>query len=208
MITAMKLLKKSILLVMFSACIIACEKGAENPDDNKEPEKGTVIGNGNGIDNTLHLAFKTPDWERKIDCAHLDLDPIGLNDSTSYVSATSASTNETFYFSFPKDSSAMVRSSNIKKYKIAVTGDNKRPFEFSQKLPVTSGVQTKLISVEGLTSGSYNEVVEIRYTGIKGKYAQFQVKCRYSMNMYEALNESNKKVVTGTFHFKVKTTRL
>lgn len=204
----MKLVKKSILLVMFSACIIACEKGGEDPNDNEGPDKGPVIGNGNGVDNTLHLAFKTPDWERKIDCTHLDLDPIGLNDSTSYVSATSASTNETFYFSFPKDSSAMVKPSNIKKYKIVVTGDNERPFEFSQKLPIAAGAQTKLISVEGLTSGSYNEVVEIKYIGVKGSYAQFQVKCRYSMNMYEALNESNKKVVTGTFHFKVKTTRL
>lgn len=205
----MRNIGKLILLGLFSVCLVACEKGSdENPDNNKEPDKGPVIGNGNGVDNTLHMAFKTPDWERKIDCTHLDLDPIGLNDSTSYVSATSASTSETFYFSFPKDSSAMVKPSNIKKYQIVVTGDNKRPFEFSQKLPVTAGVQNKLISTEGLTSSSYNEVVEIKYAGVKGNYAQFQVKCRYSMNMYEALNENNKKLVTGTFHFKVKTTRL
>ncbi|NRF39125.1 hypothetical protein [Pedobacter foliorum] len=205
----MKNVSKLILLVLFSACIIACEKGGgENPDNNNEPDKGPVIGNGGGVDNTLHMAFKTPDWERKIDCTHLDLNPIGLNDSTSYVSATSASTNETFYFSFPKDSSAMVKPSNIKKYQIVVTGRNKKPFEFSQTLPITAGSQTKLTSSEGLTSSSYNEVVEIKYTGVKGDFAQFQVKCRYSMNMYESQNESNKRLVTGTFHFKVKTTRL
>lgn len=205
----MKTLSKLFLLILCSTSLIACKKGGEGPsNDDGEPGNGIVIGNGGAVDNTLHMAFKTPDWERKIDCTHLDLDPMGLNDSTSYVSATSASTNETFYFSFPRDSSAMVRTSNIKKYKIVVTGDNKRPFEFSQKLPVTAGVQSKLISTEGLTSSSYNEVVEIRYVGSQGNYAQFQVKCRYSMNMYEALNESNKKLVTGTFHFKVKTKRL
>lgn len=206
----MKTISKLILLVLFSTCIIACEKGGEEeePEGNKEQVKGPVIGNGNGVDNTLHLAFKTPDWERKIDCTHLDLNPLNLNDSTSYVSATSASTNETFYFSFPRDSTAMVRPSNIKKYLIAVTGGNKRPFEFSQKLPVTAGAESKLISSEGLTASSYNEVVEIKYIGVQGNFAQFQVKCRYSMNMYEASNESNKKVVTGTFNFKVKTTRL
>lgn len=168
----MKTLSKLLLLILCSTLLIACKKGNDSPpDDNNGPGKGPVIGNGDGVDNLLHMAFKTPDWERKIDCTHLDLDPIGLNDSTAYVSATSASTNETFYFSFPRDSSAMVRSSNIKKYKIVTIGDNKRPFEFSQKLPVTAGVQSKLISTEGLTPSSYNEVVEIRYVGSQGNYA-------------------------------------
>jgi hypothetical protein len=206
----MKTLSKLILLVLLSASFIACEKESSDPsNDDKEPGKGIVIGsNGGAVDNTLHLAFKTPDWERKIDCTHLDLDPIGLNDSTSYVSATSASTNETFYFSFPRDSSAMVRASNIKRHGITRVGANTKPFEFSQTLPIIASSTTKLVSLAGLGSDSYNEVLEIKYIGIKGNYAQFQIKCRYSMNTAESNNESNKKLVTGTFHFKVKTKRM
>ncbi len=205
----MKTLSKTVLLILFSTCIITCKKGAEDPSGgDKGSGKEITIGNGGTVDNTLHMAFKTPDWERKIDCTHLDLDPIGLNDSTSYVSATSASTNETFYFSFPRDSSAMVRSSNIKKYDITRVGANKKPFEFSQTLPINAGSTTKLVSLAGSATDSYNEVLEIKYTGVKGNYAQFQIKCRYSMNMQETLNESNKKLVTGTFHFKVKAKRM
>jgi len=205
----MKTLSKLILFILFSTSFIACEKSNDGPsNENSDPGKGLVIGNGDAVDNTLHMAFKTPDWERKIDCTHLDLDPIGLNDSTSYVSATSASTNETFYFSFPRDSSAMVRSSNIKKYGIVRVGANIKPFEFSQTLPIIANSTTKLVSLAGSSSDSYNEVLEIKYIGVKGNYAQFQIKCRYSMSMGEILNESNKRLVTGTFHFKVKTKRI
>ena len=205
----MKTLSKLILLILFSASFMACEKSSDGPsNENPGPDKGPVIGNGDAVDNTLHMAFKTPDWERKIDCTHLDLDPIGLNDSTSYVSATSASTNETFYFSFPRDSSVMIKPSNIKKYGITRVGANKKPFEFSQTLPIIANSTTKLVSLAGSGSDSYNEVLEIRYIGVKGNYAQFQIKCRYSMSMGETLNESNKRLVTGTFHFKVKTKRI
>jgi len=205
----MKTLSKLILLILLSASFMACEKSSDGPsNENPRPDKSSVIGNGDAVDNTLHMAFKTPDWERKIDCTHLDLDPIGLNDSTSYVSATSASTNETFYFSFPRDSSVMVRSSNIKKYEITRVGGNKKPFEFSQTLPIIANSTTKLVSLAGYSSDSYNEVLEIKYIGVKGNYAQFQIKCRYSMSMGETLNESNKRLVTGTFHFKVKTKRI
>jgi len=205
----MKTLSKLVLLILFSTCFISCKKGSEDPSDgDKGSGKEIVIGNGGAVDNTLHMAFKTPDWERKIDCTHLDLDPVGLNDSTSYVSATSASTNETFYFSFPRDSSGMVRPSNIKKYDITRVGANKKPFEFSQTLPINAGSTTKLVSLASSGTDSYNEVLEIKYTGVKGNYAQFQIKCRYSMNMQETLNDSNKKLVTGTFHFKVKTKRI
>ncbi|MFD2164568.1 hypothetical protein ACFSJU_19335 [Paradesertivirga mongoliensis] len=188
---------KLFLIALSVSAVFACQKG----DDDDSSEETT------GIDNTLHLAFKTPDWERKIDCTHLNLDPIFLDDVTYYVSATSASTQETFYFSFPRDSSEMVKPSNIKKHAIVVTGANSSAFEFSQKLPVTAGAQSKLISEAGLSDNSYNEVVEIKYVGVSNNMALFQVKCRYSMVMHEALNETNKKTVTGTFHFKVKTQR-
>ena len=205
----MKTLSKLILLILLSASFMACEKSSDGPsNESLGSDKGPVIGNGDAVDNALHMAFKTPDWERKIDCTHLDLDPIGLNDSTSYVSSTSASTNETFYFSFPRDSSVMVRSSNIKKYEITRVGGNKKPFEFSQTLPIIANSTTKLVSLAGSSSDSYNEVLEIKYIGVKGNYIQFQIKCRYSMSMGETLNESNKRLVTGTFHFKVKTKRI
>ncbi len=167
-------------------------------------------GNNNGtgtVDNTLHLAFKTPDWERKIDCTHLDLDGYGATDSTVMVSAESASTKETFYFTYPKDSSVIVKPANLKRYAITVTGANRAPFEFSQKLPVTEGSTTKLISEEGLSAQSYNEVTDVKYVGRAGTQALFQVKCKYSMIMHPSDNESTKKTVTGTFHFKIKTSR-
>lgn len=156
------------------------------------------------ISNTLHMAFKTPDWERFINCEHLDLMPIESNNVFG-VSATSASTNETFYFTYPKDSSAMRDPGNLKRYPIADYLENSQNFEFSQKLPLSDGNSDRLISKAGLSEDSYNEVMAIEYVGTETNYALFKVKCRYKMKTYVLNDPSKIKDVSGTFHFKIRT---
>lgn len=180
-------------MLLFTAC-------------SESDENETTGGNG-AVSNTLHLSFKTPDWEQFINCEKLDLYGYPVNETTNYVSATSASTREAFYFSIPKDSSAMVASGNLKKYAVTEYGQNENPFEFSQKLPVTQGSDTDLVSLAGLSDDSYNEVVAIEYIGKEDNNALFKVKCRYKMKTYELGNISHIKDISGTFHFKVRTSR-
>lgn len=188
-----KLLYVSLLAAALSAC-----SGSDSDD---------VSGGGDGVSNTLHLSFDTPDWDRFINCEQLDLYPVGINELTNYVSATSASTKETFFFSMPADSSAMAAPGNLKKYAISNFGGNTEPFQFSQKLPITDGSTTYLASKAGMSETSYNEVVAINYVGSEDNYAVFKVKCRYKMDAYEVGNETNVKPIEGTFHFKVRTSK-
>lgn len=190
-----------IAFCAFCAFLFSCSPSNEDedPQDNSNPPEN--------VSNTLHLSFHTPDWNRLINCEHLDLFPIGINENTSYVSATSQSTGERFFFSIPRDSSEMVSSENNQKYPIREFGENSSPFEFSQLLPVTPGSSDYLVSKDGLTEDSFNEVVEINYIGNEENYALFTVKCRYKMMSYEIENESIQKPITGTFHLKVRTSR-
>ena len=190
-------MKAKLFYSFFSALLLVSCSGSDSED---------VDDNGS-VSNTLHMSFKTPDWEQFINCEQLDLFPYSINESTNYVSATSASTKETFFFSIPTDSSAMVAPGNLKRYAISEFGQNQNPFEFSQKLPITPGSTTYIASVGGLSETSYNEVVSINYAGADGNSALFRVKCRYKMDAYEVGNETNIKPVSGTFHFKVRTSR-
>lgn len=182
--------------ILLMAALVGCS-GEDEPNNVS----------GNEISNTLHLSFKTPDWDRFINCDKLDLYSYPINETTNFVSATSASTSETFYFSIPKDSSAMAASDNLKKYAIADYGKNQNPFEFSQKLPITQGSDKYLISSAGQSEQSYNEVAEIKYVGKDENSALFHVKCRYKMMARELNNETITKSIEGTFHFKVRTSR-
>lgn len=181
----------SITMLLFTSC-------TKTEDDNASQ---------NGISDLLHLSFTTPDWNRFIDCSKLNLDPGYMNDSTFYVSATSASTQETFYFSFPSDSSHMVRATNPGKYPIQIFGSHEGYFEFSQKLPITDGSTTKLVSEKGFSETVYNEVSEIKYAGMEGDYALFHIKCRYSMVASVLPDATTKRNINGTFHFVVRTYR-
>lgn len=192
-------MKTKILTAFCAMLLIGCSGSDENDDVNNP-------GNG-GVGNTLHLSFKTPDWEEFINCEQLDLYGYSVNETTNYVSATSASTKESFYFAIPKDSSAMVQPGNLKKYAIKEYGDVTAPFEFSQKLPVTKGASTYIVSEESSSDEFYNEVVAIAYDGHDQTHAFFKVKCRYYMSTHELNNETNVKPVSGTFHFKVRTSR-
>ncbi|WP_156180678.1 hypothetical protein [Rufibacter radiotolerans] len=160
------------------------------------------------IDEDLHLSFKTPDWGTKMDCTQLDLPSYGLNTQTYYTFGTSVSSNNTFFLSFPKDSSAMVLPANLKKYPVQELGNHTLPFQFSMKVPVLEGSRASLISKEGLSTDSYNEVVAVKYVGRSGPDALFQIKGRYKMQMVEVNAPNAPKLVSGTYHLKVKTTRL
>lgn len=184
------------LSIFFLAPMISCSSDAEGSDTD----------NGS-ISNSLHLKFKTPDWERTINCEHLDLMPMNPAAGVFAVSATSASTNETFYFSYPQDSSAMNLVSNYKKYGIVGYGDNDEPFQFSQKLPDNQGSNDRLISLADNSTAYYNEVEKIEYVGHEADYSIFKVKCKYNMRTYLLSNENIIKDVSGTFHFKIRTTR-
>ncbi|MFD2602016.1 hypothetical protein [Flavobacterium suzhouense] len=192
---------KAFLLSAACFMLFACSGSDEDNVNN-----GNNPGNGE-VSNTLHMSFKTPDWEQFINCEQLDLYGFAVSESANAVSATSASTKETFYFSIPVDSSAMVAPGNLKKYAITGYGDNVNPFEFSQKLPITQGSATYLISSPGFGTDDYNEVVDIQYIGSEPNNAVFKVKCRYAMHAYELGNSQNIKPITGTFHFKVRTSK-
>ena len=160
-----------------------------------------------GVSNDLHLYFKTPDWERKIDCTHLDLPSYDLSEDVYFTKATSASTNNTFVFSFPADSSKMNAKENLKKYPIPEYGGNTGPFEFSFKVPVESGSSTNLYSLAGFSEKYFNEVVSITYLSSSENEAVFQVKCKYQLSASEYGQTTNTKDISGTYNFKVRTSR-
>ncbi len=181
-------------ILLFSSCI----KSASTFDS----------ANTDGISDQLHFSFSTPDWSRFVPCDLLD-DFISypLNDSTSFINASSASTKLIWYFSIPRDSSKMTSTSNLKRYSICDYGTNTSPFQYSQRLPITDGSSTFLGSYKGLSDSSYNEVSKITYISSDSVNALFNIKCRYKMIMYEYGTIFNKKNVTGTFNFKVRALR-
>ncbi|MFY0482818.1 hypothetical protein ACI6PS_09430 [Flavobacterium sp. PLA-1-15] len=191
-----KILSYLLLSFVGLTTMVACSSDEEGDDTG-----------GGTVSNSLHLKFKTPDWERTINCEQLDLMPMNPADGVYAVSATSASTNETFYFSYPQDSSDMNQVSNYKKYGIVSYGDNDQPFQFSQKLPDNQGSTDRLISLADNSSTYYNEVEKIEYVGHEANYSIFKVKCKYNMRTYLLSNEATIKDVSGTFHFKIRTTR-
>lgn len=160
-----------------------------------------------GVSESLHFNFKTPDWERNIDCERLDLPATYLDSATYITSATSQSTLSTFYFSFPKDSSKIVNPANLKQYSIKRVGNNDGPFQLALKLPVTEGSSQRLISKDGLSADSYNEIISVKYDGHNATEAFFKVKAKYQMQTAEVNDPNLQKAVSGTFHFRIRTTR-
>ncbi|MWB96169.1 hypothetical protein GON26_17540 [Flavobacterium sp. GA093] len=187
------------LVILFSSC------SSEDSKDGNESE------NPDTVSDALHLAFKTPDWEEYINCEQLDLFPQSINESTSYVSASSASTRETFFFSYPSDSSKIVKAEILSKHKIMEFGSNDEPFQFSQKLPLDRNsiddTTKRLVSSEGLSTNEYNQLVEVKYLKSEKDYAVFRVKCKYEMTTYLVNSPETTKKVTGTFAFKIRTSK-
>ncbi|REH01669.1 hypothetical protein [Flavobacterium aquicola] len=185
------------LIILFGSC---------SSDEGKD-ESGTTP----EVNETLHLAFKTPDWERYINCDRLDLFPNAVNDTTYTVSASSESTRETFYFSYPKDSSKIVKAKILSKHKIMEYGSNNEPFQFSQKLPLDGNsiddTTKRLVSSEGQSDTEYNQVVAVKYLKSESNYAVFRVQCKYEMKTYLINTPETIKKITGTFAFKVRVSK-
>ncbi|WP_310559925.1 hypothetical protein [Flavobacterium sp.] len=185
-------------IISATMLLFSCS-GGETTDDTTNPTT---------VSDNLHLAFKTPDWERNIDCTLLDLTPTVYNDSTYGVSATSASTKETFCFTYPKYSSKIVNPKYLKKHKVMSIYDNNVPFQFSQKLPLNENslddLSKKLVSSEGFSATEYNQVIEVKYLSSEANYDVFRVKCKYEMKMYLPATPDVIKPVSGTFTFKIR----
>lgn len=183
------------LVILFGSC---------SSDENKD-------GSDSDVSEALHLSFKTPDWEQYINCDKLDLIPHETNDSTNVVFATSASTRETFFFSYPKDSSKIVKAKLLSKHKIMEYGSNNEPFQFSQKLPLDANsiddTARRLISAEGLSDTEYNQIIDVKYVKSEADYAVFTVRCKYEMKSYLESTPETTKRITGTFAFKIRTTK-
>lgn len=190
----------STYLTIISLALTSCTSDDKSSDD----DDTNVI-------EDLHLSFKSPDWERKINCDRLDLFPSEINDTTSTVNASSESTRETFCFSYPRDSSKIVKAKILKKHKIMTTYENNEPFQFSQKLPLDANsiddTTKRLISLEGLSDSEYNQVIEIKYLKSEPQYAVFIVKCKYEMKTYLVSSPDIIKPVTGTFTLKIRTSK-
>lgn len=178
--------------------IMSCQKSDESDDRGDSKAE---------VSESLHISFKTPDWERNIDCTHLDFSPMSTTPGVYYVGGSSESTRQSFQFSYPEDSSALVAPSNLKKYPILTYGTSDKPFNFSQKLPVTNGSSDRLIGKAGFSSDEFVEVTQVKYVGSTSTNASFQVKGKYSMKAYLLSDTVQKKLVTGTFHIKIKTTK-
>ena len=190
----------STYLIIISIILTSCTTDEAKNSDSSNPAS---------LD--LHFAFKTPDWERKIDCTLLDLYPIVFNDTTSGVSAYSASTKEAFCLTYPKDSSDIVRPHTYKKYKVMEYYSNEEPFQFSQKLPLDESslddLSKKLISKAGFSTTEYNQVTEIKYIKSEAQYAVFKIKGVYEMKTYLPLTPDVIKTVTGTYTFIIRTSK-
>ncbi|PJJ59339.1 hypothetical protein [Hymenobacter chitinivorans] len=158
------------------------------------------------VSESLHFAFKTPDWERHIDCTALNLGFSTVSTKVAYVGATSASTSASFYFTYPADSSTLVQPSALGKYAIGEYQDNSGAYELSHKVPTTDGSSGRLVSLAGKADNSYNEILAVKYVGHEGKYSLFEIKARYQMQMQEILNGTRGviKPVSGSFKFRVR----
>src|SRR5688572_22870636 len=157
---------------------------------------------------SLYFSFKTPDWGHNIDCTPLDM-PAWQFDSATYLTLSSGNpAPASFYFSYPKDSSQIVKPANLKQYSIQELGQHTGPFQLSLILPLTSSSTNKwLTSKAGQSPKSYNEILAVTYDGHNATEAFFKVKGKYQMQTVEVIDTSIQKAVFGTYHFRIRTTR-
>ena len=194
----MKTFKTLIITVALAIGISSCKK-----------DNNTLDTNPAQVDNALHFSFKTTDWEKKVDCSHLDLFGDLKNETTLSVWIPSASTNATFIFNYPSNYSQMILANNLKKYAINDFASYEFiPFTLSLKLPLTNGSTERLISNTGFSDNEYCEITEIKYLKSTDENAQFAVKGKYSLKARVLNNEgATPKIITGTFNWKVNTSK-
>ncbi len=156
-----------------------------------------------GISDNLHFAFKTPEWERQIDCEQLAM-PFSSYNGVAGVGGTSASTAVAFYFQYPADSTALVQAAVLRRYPIARQIAGSRLGELSLRVPVTAGSSSFLMPKAGQSATSYNEIVSVKYTDRRNGYPRFDIKCRYQAMMGLATDSTAAlRPVSGTYHLRV-----
>ena len=116
----MKKAVKIIVVLSFPILLIVCSCSKETSSD---------CSAGNSSDR-LHFSFKTPDWERWVNC-DLDFPVIALNYSTNVISISSASSKASLFFLYPKDSSKIVNDRELKRFKSKCFSENDEPFQYS-----------------------------------------------------------------------------
>ena len=188
------------------------------PTTNNNPLDPNNPSDPNGNQNTSesqYISFNTPEWNRMINCSLLDFLPNTLNDTTAYVTATSASTSLTFFLTYPSDSAKLIKQSNLKKYPIMPYGysnDLKGYFVYSQKVPYNDGSASRLYSVAGFSDSTYNEILSIKYVDSKALTARFEIKGQYIIQAYipnpsSETGLSDKRKMTGTYCMRISVIR-
>ena len=150
--------------------------------------------------NNLYFSFSSPDWSEHIDCSRLSLDATNNN----VLSAQSQSTKEIFYLIVPSDSSTWSLSQNKSKHAIGTDS----LFQLNQTLPLTKGASERMLGIPGLSDSSYHEVKSINYSHSDNSGAYFFIKGSYRMWMSGMYTNSMKKFVSGSYCFKVKTSKI
>lgn len=190
-----------IIVPLFLLALFVCSSYTKGP----RSESSSIHAN-----DQTHFSFKTPDWNGYVPCK-LDFEAIALNDSTNVIAFDSASTNASLCFSYPKDSSEIVKNRELKRYKIKSHFENNAPFQFSLKLPLNKAslddLTNRLVSNAGFSASEYNEVTEVKYMKSEPNYAVFRVKCNYKLNARIIDTPKLSKPVTGTFTFLVRTSK-
>ncbi|WP_137401877.1 hypothetical protein [Echinicola rosea] len=192
----MKTLKKLLLFTIVLQVVSCSMVRDEDGSDPSDPENQTE----NEIPSSLHFAFKTEDWERQIDCTHLDLDAT----NSELLMATSQSTGSKFYFVVPASSHQMALADSVGKYPVGTDGY----FSMAQILPVSQGSEKRLKSEIGFDEeGSFNEIMSITLDSSEEAFDYYKVKGQYHMKMVGIEDESLKRTCSGTYHFKIKTAK-
>jgi len=191
-----------IIVPLFILVLFICSSYTKGPSS----ESSSI-----NTDDQTHFSFKTPDWNGYVPCK-LDFEAIALNDSTNVIAFDSASTNASLCFTYPKDSSEIVKNRELKRYKIKSHFDNYAPFQFSLKLPSNKksmdDLTKRLVSNAGFSATEYNEVTEVKYLKSEPHYAVFRVKCNYKLNARIISTPKLSKPVSGTFTFLVRTAKI
>ena len=149
--------------------------------------------------NNLYFSFSTPDWSEHIDCSRLSLDAT----FNTVLSAQSQSTKEIFYLIVPTDSSTWVLPQNTRKHAIGTD----TLFQLNQTLPMTKGATERMLGIPGFSDSSYHEVNSINYSHSESSGVYFFIKGNYRMWMTGMNTNTQRKFVTGSYCFKVKTTK-
>lgn len=173
---------------------------------NTDPSKGN--NSRASVPDNLHIAFATPDWQKQIDCTHLDMPPYAVSEDLLAISGTSASTLVTFYFVYPRKSADVALATNIKKYGVSDVAAIESPFQIAMKLPLDDdkldAAHGRLVSNAGNSADEYTEITGIEKTGTEGDFDVYNIKGKYAFTGRVLPENGVSKKVTGTFHFKIK----